>query len=317
VIAEVVASALGLDEARSELGPGEKVAAVAELSASATGLTAMVGDVVNDAPALAGADVGVAMGARGATASSEAADVVITVDRLDRLVEAMTIARWSRHIALQSVLAGMGLSLVAMGFAAAWVIAPLFGAVLQEAIDVAVILNALRALRTPGALRVSAAGRRASAAFRVEHRALLAEVDDIKSVADRLEWLSADDAARELGAVRGFLVDRLLPHERTEERRIYPILASTLDGKDPTEPLIGVHREIERLVALLDRLVTNLPSDGPEPADRHELRGLLYGLHAILRLHFAQEEELYLQLDDGGDVDAHASVEPAGHGAAE
>jgi cation transport ATPase len=99
-----------------------------------------------DAPALAAADVGVAMGARGATASSEAADVVLVVDRLDRLGEALLIARRARGIALQSVVAGIGLSLIAMVFAAFGWIPPTAGALLQEGIDVMVILNALRAL---------------------------------------------------------------------------------------------------------------------------------------------------------------------------
>jgi cation transport ATPase len=79
--------------------------------------------------------------------SSETADAVITVSRIDRVAEAVEIGKRSLHIARQSVIAGMGLSLVAMGFAAAGLIAPLGGALLQEGIDVAVILNALRALR--------------------------------------------------------------------------------------------------------------------------------------------------------------------------
>ncbi len=143
-VAEAVGTSIGADLILAEQSPSGKVDAVR--SESARGQTVMVGDGLNDAPALAAADVGVAMGARGATASAEAADVVLTVDHLGRLAEAMEIARRSRTIALQSVLVGMGLSFAAMLFAAAGMLPPLAGALLQEAIDVAVILNALRAL---------------------------------------------------------------------------------------------------------------------------------------------------------------------------
>ena len=143
-----VGRSLGIDHVFSELDPEQKVEIVRSMQAQ-PGFppVIMVGDGVNDAPALALADVGIAMGTIGATVSSEAADAVIVVDRVDRVADAVRIGRRSLSIARQSVLVGMGLSLAAMGFAAAGLIMPIFGALLQEAIDVAVILNALRALR--------------------------------------------------------------------------------------------------------------------------------------------------------------------------
>ncbi len=143
-VAEAVAAGLGIDAVRSELTPDQKVLVV--LTERKNGPVMMVGDGVNDAPALAAADIGVAMGARGTAASAEAADVVLLVDHLDRIVPAIQIARRSRLIALESVIAGIGLSLLGMIAAALGYITPVQGALLQELIDVAVILNALRAL---------------------------------------------------------------------------------------------------------------------------------------------------------------------------
>lgn len=144
-VAEAIADGLGLDEVLADLTPDQKVLLV--LEERKTGLVMMVGDGVNDAPALAASDVGVAMGARGAAASAEAADVVLLVDDLNRLLPGIEIAQRSRKIALESVAAGIGLSILGMIAAALGYLTPVQGALLQELIDVAVILNALRALR--------------------------------------------------------------------------------------------------------------------------------------------------------------------------
>jgi heavy metal translocating P-type ATPase len=147
-VAERAGRELGLDQVYAELTPEEKLDIVRRIGKDPTlRRVVMVGDGVNDAPALALADVGIAMGAAGATVSAETADAVITVDRVDRVADALHVGRRSLHIAQQSVVAGMGLSLVAMVVAAFGYLPPVAGALLQEAIDLAVILNALRALR--------------------------------------------------------------------------------------------------------------------------------------------------------------------------
>jgi heavy metal translocating P-type ATPase len=144
-VAEAVTEGLGLDAVRAELTPDQKVLLV--LTERKNGPVMMVGDGVNDAPALAAADIGVAMGARGAAASAEAADVVLLIDDLGRLLLGLEVASRSRRIALESVIAGICLSIAGMITAALGYLTPVQGALLQEAIDVAVILNALRSLR--------------------------------------------------------------------------------------------------------------------------------------------------------------------------
>ena len=145
-VAEEIGRQVGVDRVYAEQSPEEKLELVRSLQADrALRPVVMVGDGVNDAPALALADVGIAMGAA-ATVASETADAVILVDRVERVADAVRIGKRSLAIARQSVLAGIGLSLIAMAFAALGYIPPVFGALLQEAIDVAVILNALRAL---------------------------------------------------------------------------------------------------------------------------------------------------------------------------
>lgn len=143
-VVDATVRGLPLDLAVGELDPPSKLALVERESERAA--TVMVGDGVNDAPALAAATVSVAMGARGSAASSETADIVILVDQLDRLLEARQVANRTRQIAAQSVFGGLALSILGMLVAALGYLPPLSGALLQEAIDVVVILNALRVL---------------------------------------------------------------------------------------------------------------------------------------------------------------------------
>jgi heavy metal translocating P-type ATPase len=147
-VAERIGRELSVDRVYAEQSPEDKLEVVARLRADPNlSPVIMVGDGVNDAPALALADLGIAMGVAGATVSSETADAVITVDRIDRVADAVHTGRRALYIARQSVLAGMALSLAAMAIAAAGYLPPVAGALTQEAIDLAVILNALRALR--------------------------------------------------------------------------------------------------------------------------------------------------------------------------
>ena len=295
-VAEVVGDALGVDRVFAERTPDEKVEVVRLVRGE--GVTAMVGDGINDAPALALADIGVAMGARGASAASEAADVVLTADRLEGLLLATRIARRTRRIALESVFVGMGLSLVAMGLAAAGFIRPIVGAVLQEGIDVLVILNALRALGGGGLGAPKRTETRGLAqALASAHRSLRPHVNELAALAARIDTLLPADARAQLERVREMLEKELLPHEREEQESAYPVVGKILKDEDPTGPLIQTHHEIHRLTRLYGRLVAQLPPEGPRPEDLRDLRRALYGLHAILSLHFAQEEELYSLLE--------------------
>lgn len=145
--ASSIAQLAGITDVRAGCLPVDKVAAVAEMTGRPV---AMVGDGVNDAPVLAAADVGIAMGARGATAASDSADVVILVDDLSKTVDAVSIGQDSVRIALQSIWIGVVLSVVLMVIAAFGVIPAAVGAGIQELVDLVCILNALRALRARG-----------------------------------------------------------------------------------------------------------------------------------------------------------------------
>jgi heavy metal translocating P-type ATPase len=286
--AETVGRIVGTDAVRADCDPGEKLAVIE--AERETDVVMMVGDGVNDAPALAAADVGVALAARGATASSEAADVVLTVDRVDALADAILIAQRSRRIARQAVGIGMGLSLVAMAAAAAGFLPPAAGALLQEGIDVLAIGLALRAV-LPGrthTVTLGPADVRIGHELRAQDEASLPLVEEIRTVADQISTQTADLApVRRL--LRRLRTD-LLTHERADQAQLVPLVARAL-GETATYALTRTHAEIEHQVARLGRLLDDIPGDAAQPEDLVEIRRLLYGLYGVLRLHNAQEDE--------------------------
>ena len=292
--AGAVGALTGVDVVLAGLTPEQKLDVVRGEQRQAPVI--MIGDGINDAPALALADVGIALGARGSTASSEAADAVLTVDQLGRVGDVAALARRTRRIALQSVLAGMGLSLAAMGAAAAGLLPAIWGALLQEGIDVAVILNALRALRPPPPdVRMTAAHTALSRRFRAEHRAIRTDIEDLRATADALAEPGAMTRVRQ---VHDELTREVGPHESAEETELYPSLNHLLGGVDPTAPMSRAHAEIAYQIARLGRLIDEIGTGTPDQADIADLRSLLYGLHAILKLHTVQEDETYLSLGD-------------------
>ncbi|KQV45219.1 cation transporter [Massilia sp. Root335] len=293
-VARTIGNSLAVDAVVAEQTPASKLAAISE--ARRDGVTLMVGDGINDAPALAAADIGVAMGARGAAAAAESAQVVLLVDRLDRLAFAVRIAQQTRTIALQSVAGGMGLSIAAMLVAAFGYLPPVAGALLQELIDVAVILNALRVLR----LETATSAERISAndldKLKEEHARLRPVLDRLARLADQAANLPAPVMREELLLLNESLRHQILPHESNDDVTLYPRVARLIGGEDPLASMSSTHREIYRLSRIVDRLTNATLGEGDEEASMQELRRTLYALEAILRLHFAQEEEIYYGL---------------------
>jgi hypothetical protein len=189
-----------------------------------------------------------------------------------------------------------------MGLAAIGLFGPIAGALIQEGIDVMSILNSLRAIGGGGEQGPAGPSTDVADRFRQEHREFAPELQRLRSVADRLEQMSGPEAIRELEAVRVFLAERLPRHEEEEEAAVYPIVASLMGGEDPMSSMSRAHIEISHLGRIFQQLLEDLPPEGPSPDDLLDLRRVLYGLHAILRLHFAQEEEAYAWLSSGEPV---------------
>lgn len=289
--AETIGAALDLDAVLADREPADKVDAVATEQRQHP--TVMVGDGINDAPALAAANVGIAMGARGASASSEAADVIVLVDRLDRVSDALVIANRTHGIAMQSIVAGLGLSGLAMLVAAAGLLPPVAGAVTQELIDVAVILNALRALtpaRKHGGPKMPAT---AATALQLDHQRLENALDRLREIADALDQAKGAQAATLIVEANRIARQQVVAHERDDESAVYPRVAKFLADRHGLSAMSRAHREIIHQARLLQRLADGLSA---EDIDRYLIRDaqrVIESIEALVRIHNAQEEDIY------------------------
>jgi heavy metal translocating P-type ATPase len=289
--AQAIGAALDLDAVLADRVPSDKVDAVR--SEQRLHPTIMIGDGINDAPALASADVGIALGARGASASSEAADVVILADRLDRVGEAIVIAQRARRIAIESIVAGMGLSTLAMLAATFGWLMPVPAAIVQEVIDVAVILNALRALSPAYG---HARGHMTAAVGRELHRdhlALIGNLDQLRSIVDGLDDATPESGAALIAEANKVVQEQVVVHERDDEGSVYPRLARILRERHSLSAMSRAHREILHLARLLTRVVDDLPT---EKVDRYLIRDaqrIIEAIETLVRMHTAQEEDIY------------------------
>ena len=289
--AETIGAALDLDAVLSDREPADKVDAVA--TEKRRNLTVMVGDGINDAPALAAANVGIALGARGASASSEAADVVILVDRVDRIADAISIAKRTRSIALQSIVSGMVLSAFAMALAAIGWLPPVGGALTQEAIDVAVILNALRALgpgraKGRGRMPVAMAG-----SLQADHAQMEPTLDRLREIADALDQAEAAGAAAMISEADRIVAAGIVPHEQDDESAVYPHVAKYLADRHGLGAMSRAHREIMHQSRLLRRLADGLSPGDVDPYLVRDAQRVIEAIEALVRIHNAQEEDIY------------------------
>ena len=218
---------------------------------------------------------------------------MILVDRLDRVAEAVSIARRTHGIARQSIVAGMSLSGIAMIAAALGWLTPVAAALTQEGIDVLVILNALRALLSGRQVPVQAGPGISSEGLRREHRTVEENLDRLREIADALDDAMGAAALALIAKANEIVQQTVVQHEREDETALYPKLAAQLADASGLAAMSRAHREIQHLARLLQRLSSGL---SPEDADRFLIRDaqrVIESVEVLVRLHNAQEEDIY------------------------
>jgi hypothetical protein len=219
--------------------------------------------------------------------------VVILADRLDRVGEAIVIARRARRIAMESIVAGMGLSTVAMLAAAAGWLLPVPAAIVQEVIDVAVIVNALRAAGPARGRTRPAIPAATGHELHRDHVALGHSLDRLRAIADALDDSTSEQAAALIVEANDVVQGQVVAHERDDEGTVYPKLAKALRDRLGLSAMSRAHREILHLARLLARIVEDLPS---EKIDRYLMRDaqrVIESIESLVRIHSAQEDDIY------------------------
>ncbi len=289
--AELIGAALDLDSVLADRTPADKVDAVR--TEQQINPTIMVGDGINDAPALAAADVGIAMGAGGASVSSEAAQVVILANRLDRVGEAVVLAQRSRRIAVQSIVVGMALSGLAMVAATVGWLAPVPAAIFQEVIDVTVIMNALRALKPARRRARRLMPAKTEAALHCDHLVLRRSLDRLRAITDVLGDAALEDTPALIKEANSIVQTQIVEHERDDEGNVYPKLAKLLADGHGLSAMSRAHREILHLARLLGRIVEDLPLEKVDHYLVRDAQRVIEAIEALVDVHTAQEEDIY------------------------
>jgi hypothetical protein len=194
---------------------------------------------------------------------------------------------------LQSIIAGIGLSGIAMGFAAAGWLAPVAGALTQEVIDVAVILNALRALSLGRAKHRRTMPVAVGGALHADHAQMEPTLNRLREIADALDHAAGADVVALISEAERIVAKEILPHERNDESMVYPRIAKYLADRHGLGAMSRAHREISHLSRLLRRLVDGL---NPEEVDSYLIRDaqrVIESVEALVRIHNAQEEDIY------------------------